>query len=98
MRFDKSVDIFVREKIEDGQGGFIERDIYDSTVKANVIEMPLEFVYKIYGSTMVSMIKVVLHSKHKRLSKIRYNDKLYRIIRINVQGNKTFLTLEEDNG
>lgn len=98
MRFDKSVDVFVRDKIEDNQGGFVERDIYDATVKANVSEMPLEFVYKVYGSTMVSMLKVVLHSKHKRLSKIRYEGKMYRISRLNIKGNKTYLTLEEDNG
>jgi hypothetical protein len=98
MRFDKKIDIFVRERIEDGQGGFKECDKYDSTVNANVSEMPLEYVYKIYGTTMISILKVILHSKHKELSKIRYEDKMYRIIRINVVGNKTALTLEEDNG
>lgn len=98
MRFDKKVDIFIKNKISDEQGGFIEREVFDNTVKANVYEMPIEFVQKVYGTTMMSVLKVVLFAKYNNISKVRYEGKLYSVVRYKIRNNKTYLTLEEDNG
>lgn len=95
MRFNHRIDIFVETKIPDGQGGFDIQKLYDSTVKANVIELPLEEVQKIYGTSEVNIIKAVLFTKHKKLSKIRWNDIEYDVKRLHIKGNKTYITAEE---
>lgn len=97
MRFNDRVEIFAKREVDDGQGGFSIENIYHDSVKANVLELPLEEVQKAYGTTEIKVIKVVLFTKYDKLDKLRWNDIMFDIKRLFVRGNKTYLTAEESD-
>lgn len=97
MRFDETVDIFSLKEVSDGQGGFYIDKTYDCTVKANVRELALEDIAKIYGDIPINIIKVILFTQRKGIKKLRYNGVMYDVKRLYPKGNKTYITAEEAN-
>lgn len=98
MRFDKRVDIFKLQPMDDGQGGHTNLEIVVGTnIKANVLEKPLEYIAKVYGNTMIKVIDVVLLTKYERLDKVRYNGQIFEVQRFHTRGNKTYIVAEETN-
>lgn len=97
MRFDETVDLFALKKESDGQGGFYIKKSFDCTVKANVRELPLEDIVKIYGDAPIRIIKVILFTQHRGLKKLRYEGVMYDVKRLYPKGNKTYITAEESS-
>ena len=95
MRFDKSIELIIDEVIEDGLGGRIQGQKIVDNLHANIEELSVEETYKIYGEATTDSIKArVLGRISLEFDKIKYNEKLYKVISKRYVKNKTVFLLE----
>ena len=95
MRFDKSIDLIIDEVVEDGLGGRTQLQKIVDTLKANIEDLSVQETYKIYGEATTESMKVrVLGKISVEFDKIKYDDKLYKVISKRYAKNKTVFLLE----
>ena len=95
MRFDKTIELIINEVVEDGLGGRTQLQKVVSTLKANIEELSVQETYKIYGeATTESMKARVLGKISVEFDKIKYDEKLYKVISKRYVKNKTVFLLE----
>ena len=95
MRFDKVIELINIVSIEDGLGGRTEGETIVSTLNANIEELGIEATIKIYGEATTDTIKaIVLGKVINDVDKIRYDNKLYKIVNKRFVKNKTAYLLE----
>ena len=96
--FDKVVEFIIDTIIDDGMGGRSQVETVLDKVKANVEELSVQETFKIYGEATTDAIKerVLGHIKDE-FFKIRYEDKIYKIISKRFVKNKTVFLLELDD-
>lgn len=95
MRFDKSIELIIDEVVEDGLGGRSQLQKNVDNLYANIEELSVEETYKIYGEATTDNIKArVLGRVSVEFDKIKYNDKLYKVISKRYVKNKTVFLLE----
>lgn len=95
MRFDKTIELIIDEVVGDGLGGHTQLQKVVSTLKANIEELSVQETYKIYGEATTESIKArVLGEISAKIDKIKYDEKLYRVISKRYVKNKTVFLLE----
>ena len=95
MRFDKVIELINVVPIEDGLGGRTEGESIVDTLDANIQELSIETTMKIYGEATTDTIKAIALGKiNKNVDKIRYENKLYKIVSKRFVKNKTCYLLE----
>lgn len=95
MRFDKVIELINVVPIEDGLGGRTEGESIVDTLDANIQELSIETTMKIYGEATTDTIKAIVLGKiNKNVDKIRYENKLYKIVSKRFVKNKTCYLLE----
>lgn len=95
MRFDKVVEFIIDDVIEDGMGGRTQEEIVLRRVNANIEELSVQETYKIYGEATTDAIKVrVLGHITDEVFKIRFDNKMYKVISKRYVKNKTVFLLE----
>ena len=95
MRFDKSIDLIIDEVVEDGLGGRMQLQKIVDTLKANVEDLSVMETYKIYGIATTESVKArVLGKISVDFDKIKYDEKLYKVINKRYIKNKTAFLLE----
>lgn len=95
MRFDKVIELINIVPIGDGLGGRTGGETIVSTLNANIEELGIEATIKIYGEATTDTIKaIVLGKVINDVDKIRYDNKLYKIVNKRFVKNKTAYLLE----
>ena len=97
MRFDKHIELFVLEDIQDGLGGHIESERFICFRYANVEELSLETTMKIYGEAITQNVKAIILGDIQKIDKIKIGDSKYKVISQRKIKNKTSFFLEVDN-
>ena len=98
MRFDKQIQLFVLEDIQDGLGGHMESERFICFRYANIEELSLETTIKIYGEAVTQNVKAIILGDVQKIDKIKINDTKYKVISQRKIKNKTSFFLEVDNG
>ena len=95
MRFDKIIELINIEYIEDGLGGREESEDIIAALNSHIEELGIEATMKIYGDATTDTIKAITLGKvFHEVDKIRYENKLYKIISKRFVKNKTCYLLE----
>lgn len=96
MRFDKSINLYEVDIVDDGIGGREEKlSIVKKDVPANVNMLTLEETTKIYGEAMIGTLKAtILDRLYLDVDRIEYNKKIYRVANHIITKNKTCFLLE----
>ena len=97
MRFDKQIQLFVLENIQDGLGGHIESERFIAFRYANIEELSLETTIKIYGEAITQNVKAIILGDIEKIDKIKIDDIKYKVISQRKIKNKTSFFLEVDN-
>ena len=97
MRFDKQIQLFVLEDIQDGLGGHMESERFICYRYANVEELSLETTIKIYGDAMTQNVKAIILGSVEKIDKIKIDGIKYKVISQRKIKNKTSFFLEVDN-
>ena len=97
MRFDKQIQLFVLENIQDGLGGLIESERFICFRYANVEELSLETTVKVYGEAITQNAKAIILGSIQRIDKIKIDGIKYKVISQRKIKNKTSFFLEVDN-
>ena len=97
MRFDKQIQLFVLEDVQDGLGGHMESERFICFRYANVEELSLETTMKIYGDAITQNVKAIILGGVQKIDKIKIDDIKYKVISQRRIKNKTSFFLEVDN-
>ena len=97
MRFDKQIQLFVLEDIQDGLGGHMESERFICFRYANIEELSLETTIKIYGEAVTQNVKAIILGDMQKIDKVKINDTKYKVISQRKIKNKTSFFLEVDN-
>ena len=97
MRFDKQIQLFALEDIQDGLGGHIESERFICFRYANIEELPLETAMKIYGEAITQNVKAIILGDIQKIDKVKIDDVEYKVISQRKIKNKTSFFLEVDN-
>ena len=97
MRFDKQIQLFVLEDVQDGLGGHMESERFICFRYANVEELSLETTMKIYGDAITQNVKAIILSGVQKIDKIKIDEVKYKVISQRKIKNKTSFFLEVDN-
>ena len=97
MRFDKQIQLFVLEDIQDGLGGHMESERFICFRYANIEELSLETTIKIYGEAVTQNVKAIILGDMQKIDKIKIDDTKYKVISQRKIKNKTSFFLEVDN-
>ena len=97
MRFDKQIQLFVLEDIQDGLGGHIESERFICFRYANIEELSLETTMKIYGEAITQNVKAIILGDMQKIDKVKIDDIKYKVISQRKIKNKTSFFLEVDN-
>ena len=97
MRFDKQIQLFVLEDIQDGLGGHMESERFICFRYANIEELSLETTIKIYGDAITQNVKAIILGDMQKIDKIKIDDIKYKVISQRKIKNKTSFFLEVDN-
>ena len=95
MRFDKSIELIINEVVEDGLGGRVQLQKIVEKRNANIEDLSVQETYKIYGEATTENIRVrVLGNISVEFDKIKYDNKMYKVISKRIVKNKTVFLLE----
>ena len=95
MRFNKVIELVVETTVDDGLGGRILADKVLYSLNASVDELSVIETYKIYGVATTDSVKArVLGHIEEKIDKIKYNNKMYKVIAKRYVNNKTSFLLE----
>ena len=97
MRFDKQIQLFVLEDIQDGLGGYMESERFICFRYANIEELSLETTMKIYGEAITQNVKAIILGDMQKIDKVKIDDIKYKVISQRKIKNKTSFFLEVDN-
>ena len=97
MRFDKQIQLFVLEDIQDGLGGHMESERFICFRYANIEELSLETTMKIYGEAITQNVKAIILGDMQKIDKVKIDDTKYKVISQRKIKNKTSFFLEVDN-
>ena len=97
MRFDKQIQLFVLENIQDGLGGHTESERFICFRYANVEELSLETTVKVYGEAITQNVKAIILGDIQKIDKIKIDEVKYKVISQTKIKNKTSFFLEVDN-
>ena len=97
MRFDKQIQLFVLEDVQDGLGGHMESERFICFRYANVEELSLETTMKIYGDAITQNVKAIILGGVQKIDKIKIDEIKYKVISQRKIKNKTSFFLEVDN-
>ena len=97
MRFDKQIQLFVLEDVQDGLGGYMESERFICFRYANVEELSLETTMKIYGDAITQNVKAIILGDVQKIDKIKIDEVKYKVISQRKIKNKTSFFLEVDN-
>ena len=97
MRFDKQIQLFTLEDIQDGLGGHIESERFICFRYANIEELSLETTMKIYGEAITQNVKAIILGDMQKIDKVKIDDIKYKVISQRKIKNKTSFFLEVDN-
>ena len=97
MRFDKQIQLFVLEDVQDGLGGHMESERLICFRYANVEELSLETTMKIYGDAITQNVKAIILGDVQKIDKIKIGEVKYKVISQRKIKNKTSFFLEVDN-
>ena len=97
MRFDKQIQLFVLEDIQDGLGGHMESERFICFRYANIEELSLETTIKIYGDAITQNVKAIILGDMQKIDKVKIDDIKYKVISQRKIKNKTSFFLEVDN-
>ena len=97
MRFDKQIQLFVLEDVQDGLGGHMESERFICFRYANVEELSLETTMKIYGDAITQNVKAIILGGVQKIDKIKIDEVKYKVISQRKIKNKTSFFLEVDN-
>lgn len=95
MRFDTPIELITTVMVEDGMGGRVLTDKVLYNLNASVDELSVTETYKIYGVATTDSVKArVLGHIEEKIDKIKYNNKMYKVIAKRYVNNKTAFLLE----
>ena len=95
MRFDTPIELITTVMVEDGMGGRVLTDKVLYNLNASVDELSVIETYKIYGVATTDSVKArVLGHIEEKIDKIKYNNKMYKVIAKRYVNNKTAFLLE----
>ena len=97
MRFDKQIQLFTLEDIQDGLGGHIESERFICFRYANIEELSLETTIKIYGEAVTQNVKAIILGDMQKIDKVKIDGIKYKVISQRKIKNKTSFFLEVDN-
>ena len=97
MRFDKQIQLFVLEDIQDGLGGHIESERFVCFRYANIEELSLETTMKSYGEAITQNVKAIILGDVQKIDKVKIDNVKYKVISQRKIKNKTSFFLEIDN-
>ena len=97
MRFDKQIQLFILEDVQDGLGGHIESERFICYRYANIEELSLETTIKIYGDAITQNVKAIILGDIQKIDKIKIDNIKYKVISQRKIKNKTSFFLEVDN-
>ena len=97
MRFDKQIQLFVLEDIQDGLGGHMESERFICFRYANIEELSLETAMKIYGEAITQNVKAIILGDMQKIDKVKIDSIKYKVISQRKIKNKTSFFLEVDN-
>ena len=97
MRFDKQIQLFALEDVQDGLGGYIESERFICFRYANIEELSLETTMKIYGEAITQNVKAIILGDMQKIDKVKIDDIKYKVISQRKIKNKTSFFLEVDN-
>ena len=97
MRFNTLIKLFILTDVQDGLGGHIQSEKYICSRYANVEYLSLESTVKIYGDTLTQNAKAIILGDMARVSKIKIDKTMYKVISQRKIKNKTSFFLEVDN-
>ena len=97
MRFDRRIELFIVEDIQDGLGGHTEAEKLVATKYANIEELSLETTIKIYGEALTQNAKAIILGSVEKIDKIKIDDVMYKVISQRKVRNKTTFFLEVEN-
>lgn len=95
MRFDTPIELITTVMVEDDMGGRVLTDKVLYSLNASVDELSVIETYKIYGVATTDSVKArVLGHIEEKIDKIKYNNKMYKVIAKRYVNNKTSFLLE----
>ena len=95
MRFDTPIELITTVMVEDDMGGRVLTDKVLYSLNASVDELSVTETFKIYGVATTDSIKArVLGHIEEKIDKIKYNNKMYKVIAKRYVNNKTSFLLE----
>ena len=97
MRFDKQIQLFVLEDVQDGLGGHMESERFICFRYANIEELSLETTMRIYGDAITQNVKAIILGDIQKIDKVKIDDVKYKVISQRKIKNKTSFFLEVDN-
>ena len=97
MRFDRRIELFIIEDIQDGLGGHTEVEKAIATKYACVEELSLETTSKIFGDTLTQNAKAIILGSTEKIDKIKIDDVKYKVLSQRKVKNKTCFFLEVEN-
>ena len=97
MRFDRRIELFIIEDIQDGLGGHTEVEKAIATKYACVEELSLETTVKVFGDALTQNAKAIILGSTEKIDKIKIDDVKYKVLSQRKSKNKTIFFLEVDN-
>ena len=97
MRFDRRIELFIVEDMQDGLGGHTEVEKAIATKYANVEELSLETTVKVFGDALTQNAKAIILGSTEKIDKIKIDDVKYKVLSQRKLKNKTSFFLEVDN-
>lgn len=95
MRFDKKIELYSINIVDDEIGGREEQLKFISSIYANVNSLNFEETVKIYGEAMTGILKVTIQGyMNVKVDRIKYNKKIYKVKNDSQIKNKTSYLLE----
>ena len=95
MRFSTPIELITTVMVEDDMGGRVLTDKVLYNLNASVDELSVIETYKIYGVATTNSVKArVLGHIEEKIDKIKYNNKMYKVIAKRYVNNKTAFLLE----
>ena len=95
MRFNTPIELITTVMVDDGLGGRVLTDKVQYNLNASVDELSVTETYKIYGVATTDSVKArVLGHIEEKIDKIKYNNKMYKVIAKRYVNNKTAFLLE----
>ena len=95
MRFNTPIELITTVMVEDDMGGRVLTDKVLYNLNASVDELSVIETYKIYGVATTNSVKArVLGHIEEKIDKIKYNNKMYKVIAKRYVNNKTAFLLE----